>query len=136
MGNAGNTAHDHQTVDRFGKIEGPFGHILRFLESSWLQKGKVSCFGEKARISFISPISEHFCGLCNRLRITAEGKLKLCLFSPHKTELDLLNLIRIGYSDEQIAESISKALLEKDFAHPEIEELINLKNNNIISLGG
>jgi len=74
--------------------------------------------------------------VCNRLRITSDGKLKLCLFSPHKTEIDLLKLIRNGSSDEQIADSISKALLEKDYAHPEIEELIKLKNNNIISLGG
>jgi len=89
-----------------------------------------------ARISFISPISDHFCGLCNRLRITADGKLKLCLFSPHKTEIDLLNFIRNGFPDEQIKDSISNALLEKDFAHPEIDDLIQLKNNDIISLGG
>lgn len=90
----------------------------------------------KAIISFISPISEHFCGLCNRLRITSDGKLKLCLFSPHKTEVDLLELLRKDYSDEQISGAIRNALLEKDYAHPEMEDLIELKNNNIISLGG
>lgn len=90
----------------------------------------------KALISFISPISDHFCGLCNRLRITAEGKLKLCLFSPNKTELELKDMLRNDYSDERIAESIIKALVEKDYAHPNIEELIKLKNNNIISVGG
>ncbi|MBI5324989.1 MAG: GTP 3',8-cyclase MoaA [Ignavibacteriae bacterium] len=89
-----------------------------------------------ALISFISPISDHFCGLCNRLRITSEGKLKLCLFSAHKSEIDLLNLIRNDYSDKQITESISNSLLEKEYLHPEIDELIKLKNNNIISLGG
>ncbi|MCL5992345.1 MAG: GTP 3',8-cyclase MoaA [Bacteroidetes bacterium] len=106
-------------------------------ESNSMNVAKDYCIIDtKAKISFISPISDHFCELCNRLRITSDGKLKLCLFSPHKTEIDLLKLIRDGYTDEQIADSISKALLEKDYAHPEIEELIQLKNNNIISLGG
>jgi cyclic pyranopterin phosphate synthase len=90
----------------------------------------------KAKIGFISPISEHFCGLCNRLRVSSEGKLKLCLFSRNENDINLLYLIRNGFSDEEIALSIRNELLKKEYAHPEIEELIKLKNNNIISLGG
>ncbi|MEZ5006998.1 MAG: GTP 3',8-cyclase MoaA [Chitinophagales bacterium] len=48
----------------------------------------------KGDFSFVSTISSHFCGDCNRLRLTADGKLKNCLFG--KTETDLLSILRNG----------------------------------------
>lgn len=48
--------------------------------------------GALGKIGFISPISEHFCRTCNRLRITAEGKLRVCLFSDR--EIDLKEYLR------------------------------------------
>ena len=51
-------------------------------------------------IGFISPVSEPFCGDCNRIRVTAEGKLRTCLFS--MTETDLRGPLRAGASDDEL----------------------------------
>jgi len=89
------------------------------------------------RVSFISSISDHFCNSCNRLRITASGKLKLCLFTNGTHELDfkiLLNDNKI--SDKAIAELISEKLELKQKNHPPVEELLNYEKNNMLSIGG
>ena len=54
--------------------------------------------GAEGVIGFISPLSNHFCHECNRLRLTADGKLRPCLFS--ETEIDLNPALRIGNADE------------------------------------
>ena len=43
--------------------------------------------GHRGRVGFITSMSEHFCGSCNRLRVTADGKLKACLFGAHEVDL-------------------------------------------------
>ena len=48
----------------------------------------------KARIGFITSMSEHFCSSCNRLRITADGKIKVCLFSSNEKEVSLRDIMR------------------------------------------
>lgn len=52
------------------------------------------------RIGFISPISHHFCNSCDRLRITADGKMRTCLFSD--SEVDLIGPMRSGVSDKEL----------------------------------
>lgn len=54
--------------------------------------------GAEGLIGFISPLSNHFCHECNRLRLTAEGKLRPCLFS--ENEIDLSPALRSGDADE------------------------------------
>ncbi len=89
------------------------------------------------RISFISSISDHFCGDCNRLRITSTGNLKYCLFSPGVTELNLKKMLRdTNLTDEIITEQIEAGLKTKEFKHPDIEQLIKLTENNMLSIGG
>lgn len=93
--------------------------------------------GHKGRVSFISSISDHFCKTCNRLRVTAKGNLKLCLFSQMDSELSLISLIRNSlFTDEAIASRIAVHLHNKKFSHPDIDELITLQNNNMLSIGG
>jgi GTP 3',8-cyclase len=66
-------------------------------------------------IGFISPVSEPFCGDCNRIRVTAEGKLRTCLFS--MTETDLLGPLRAGASDDDLEAIIRAAVWEKELKH-------------------
>ncbi|HEY6891082.1 MAG TPA: GTP 3',8-cyclase MoaA [Solirubrobacter sp.] len=66
-------------------------------------------------IGFISPVSEPFCGDCNRIRITAEGELRTCLFS--MTETDLRGPLRNGASDEELEAIIRAAVWEKELKH-------------------
>lgn len=93
--------------------------------------------GYKGKVSFISSISDHFCDGCNRLRITATGNLKLCLFSSPKTEIGLRSYLRDNnITDEEIAEVISSSLQLKEFKHPDIDELLQMDKNNMLRIGG
>lgn len=67
------------------------------------------------RIGFISPISHKFCRECNRVRLTCEGRMKLCLH--YDRGLELKPLLRSGASDEEIGRQIINALKEKPSEH-------------------
>lgn len=64
--------------------------------------------GEEYPIGIIPPVSHGFCGKCNRLRLTADGQLKSCLYS--KDEFNLKDVIRSGASDNEITAEIRKAV--------------------------
>jgi cyclic pyranopterin phosphate synthase len=64
-----------------------------------------------AQVGFISPVSHGFCSNCNRLRLTADGKLRSCL--PLDKAVDVKTVMRSGGSDEKIAECIVTAILNK-----------------------
>jgi GTP 3',8-cyclase len=66
-------------------------------------------------IGFINPVSEPFCADCNRIRLTADGKLRTCLFSLHET--DLREPLRGGASDEELVETIRDAVWRKELKH-------------------
>jgi cyclic pyranopterin phosphate synthase len=66
-------------------------------------------------IGFINPVSEPFCGDCNRIRLTAEGKLRTCLFSMHET--DLRGPLRGGAGDAEIEELVRAAVWRKELKH-------------------
>lgn len=71
--------------------------------------------GFRGRIGFISPLSHRFCGDCNRVRLTVEGQLKLCLH--YDNGLALKPLLRGGAGDDEIRERIVQAVREKPRAH-------------------
>ena len=60
--------------------------------------------GYKGQIGYISSMSDHFCGGCNRMRLTADGNLKVCLFD--NREVNLKQMLEAGATDEQIIETI------------------------------
>ncbi|MFA3781642.1 GTP 3',8-cyclase MoaA [Melioribacteraceae bacterium 4301-Me] len=92
--------------------------------------------GEQLKIGFISSISDHFCDKCNRLRITATGKIKNCLFSNH-SEMSLKPLLADGsISDDEIVKFIQSSLQSKWMKHPSTDELATLNKNNMMSIGG
>ena len=66
-------------------------------------------------IGFISPVSQHFCFNCNRLRLTAEGKLRLCLLSDE--EIDLRQPLRQGAPPEKLKQVIMEAIRAKPMKH-------------------
>ncbi|MEJ5364036.1 MAG: GTP 3',8-cyclase MoaA [Desulfosoma sp.] len=71
--------------------------------------------GAPGKIGLISPMSHHFCPTCNRLRITAEGSLRTCLFA--ERDVDLRRLLRNGASDADIARLILQAIQSKPEKH-------------------
>jgi len=66
-------------------------------------------------IGIIGSVSEPFCGSCNRIRITADGKLRTCLFSIKETDLKVL--LRNGVSDLEIKDTIIDAVQHKELGH-------------------
>jgi GTP 3',8-cyclase len=69
----------------------------------------------QGRIGFINPVSEPFCGDCDRIRLTADGKLRTCLFSIGET--DLRGPLRAGASDDELAGVIRDAVWRKELKH-------------------
>lgn len=71
--------------------------------------------GAKGLLGFITPISDHFCGKCNRMRLTADGRFKPCLLS--NKEIDIKGPLRKGISDDGIAELFFQAVSAKPEGH-------------------
>ena len=71
--------------------------------------------GAKGKVGFIAPLSRHFCGVCNRLRLTADGQIKPCLFSDD--EIDLKVALRKGASKAQLTEIFKTAVSRKPLGH-------------------
>jgi GTP 3',8-cyclase len=69
----------------------------------------------KGEIGFISPVTEPFCGDCNRIRLTAEGMLRTCLFSMNET--DLRAPLRDGASDDEVEQVVRDAVWRKELKH-------------------
>jgi cyclic pyranopterin phosphate synthase len=94
--------------------------------------------GHAGTFAVISTMSAHFCGDCNRMRLTADGKLKNCLFSTAET--DLLTPLRHGedvlpliYQNIRSKASQLGGQLTNDFEHLHAEDL---KNRSMITIGG
>ena len=66
-------------------------------------------------IGFINPVSEPFCADCNRIRLTAEGKLRTCLFSINET--DLREPLRSGAGDDELERIVRDAVWRKELKH-------------------
>jgi GTP 3',8-cyclase len=66
-------------------------------------------------IGFINPVSEPFCADCNRIRLTADGKLRTCLFSMHET--DLREPLRAGATDSELEQILRDAVWRKELKH-------------------
>jgi len=71
--------------------------------------------GAPGEIGLIAPVTQAFCGHCSRIRLTADGKLRTCLFS--KDDHDLRFLLRDGASDEDLASFIESVVIEKEESH-------------------
>ena len=71
--------------------------------------------GARGTVGFITPVTEHFCYQCNRLRLTADGKLRPCLLS--EEEIDLREPLRSGASPDELKRLIEKAIASKPESH-------------------
>eukprot|EP00581_Thalassiosira_minuscula_P000836 CAMPEP_0183740862 /NCGR_PEP_ID=MMETSP0737-20130205/60702_1 /TAXON_ID=385413 /ORGANISM="Thalassiosira miniscula, Strain CCMP1093" /LENGTH=535 /DNA_ID=CAMNT_0025976023 /DNA_START=247 /DNA_END=1854 /DNA_ORIENTATION=- len=106
------------------------------------QEGENS---KKARIGFITSMSEHFCSSCNRLRITADGKIKVCLFGSNEKEVSLRDIMRqhqhedLTLQEEELSRVIFAAVQRKTFAlggHGNAEGIAEAADNRPMTLIG
>ncbi|KAJ3573539.1 hypothetical protein NP233_g2360 [Leucocoprinus birnbaumii] len=94
---------------------------------SWQIPGFAGSFG------FISSMSDHFCATCNRLRLTADGEIKVCLFDPK--EISLRDIMRAGASDDEVLQVIHQAVLGKKAKHAGMEDIDVVTNRPMILIG-
>ncbi|XP_017894383.1 PREDICTED: molybdenum cofactor biosynthesis protein 1 isoform X2 [Capra hircus] len=97
-------------------------------ESSTAKAFKIPGF--RGQVSFITSMSEHFCGTCNRLRITADGNLKVCLFG--NSEVSLRDHLRGGASEEELLRVIGAAVGRKKRQHAGMFSISQMKNRPMI----
>jgi len=90
--------------------------------------------GATGEIGFISPLTHHFCQVCNRLRLTASGHLRPCLLSDR--EIDLKTPMRAGASDNDLAQIFLKAADNKPRAHGLVSEHCGSLSGQMSAIGG
>jgi cyclic pyranopterin phosphate synthase len=115
-------------------IEKRFGPLLELpaKESSTARRFRfVDGAGE---LGFVNPVSEPFCSSCDRIRLTADGQLRTCLFS--RREWDLKTPLRDGSSDSQIADFIRFAVSHKELKHRVNEPGFVRASRSMSQIGG
>ena len=90
--------------------------------------------GAPGEIGLIAPVTQAFCGHCSRIRLTADGKLRTCLFS--KEDRDLRALLRAEASDEEIVDWIRSVVTEKEEGHRINEPDFVPPSRTMVFIGG
>ncbi len=90
--------------------------------------------GSRARVGFITSMTDDFCGGCNRIRLTADGCVKVCLFA--KTGPSLRDPLRAGATDDELVQIIRTALDQKWAGHPPMTQLVAANDRPMITIGG
>ncbi|KAJ2712791.1 hypothetical protein H4R19_002575 [Coemansia spiralis] len=103
------------------------------LEANHTAKG-YRIKGYRGQFGFITSMTDTFCSSCNRVRVLADGNLKVCLFG--NTEVSLRDLIRAGAEDADIVATISQAIKRKRRAHAGLDILSQMPNRPMIKIGG
>ena len=85
-------------------------------------------------LGFISPVSDHFCSSCNRLRLTADGKLRTCLFSDD--EIDVKTALRNGCTDREIEDLLFNAVRKKPEGHRLNDNIFKKCSRTMSFIGG
>jgi cyclic pyranopterin phosphate synthase len=91
---------------------GPLVELPAKASSTARRYGFADGIGE---LGFVNPVSEPFCSSCDRIRLTADGQLRTCLFS--RREWDLKTPLRDGSSDEQLVAALRNAVAHKELKH-------------------
>jgi len=117
-------------------IEAHFGKLHMYDEVIGYGPGHYyTVDGFVGKIGFVSAMSHQFCGSCNRVRLTAQGFLKTCL--QYHIGVDLRELLRTGFTDDEIIAVIKKTIFEKPEGHCFMEEIIDQEEYDCMSqIGG
>ena len=123
----------------------PGAEVKRRIEARWPLRQIPHAASETARkyrfadgapgeIGLINPVTEPFCGHCSRIRVTADGKLRTCLFS--RDDHDLRPLLRNGASDAKLANFIEERVSEKEQGHRINEPGFVPPSRTMVYIGG
>ena len=122
----------------------PAAEVYRRISARWPLIPVVHERSETARkyrfadglgeIGLIAPVTQPFCGHCSRIRLTADGKLRTCLFS--KEDHDLKGLLRGGASDREIGDAIVAIVHRKEKSHRINEPDFVPPSRTMVYIGG
>jgi cyclic pyranopterin phosphate synthase len=117
------------------RIEGALGPLEPLPPQSAADESRNYRFadGGDGVIGFISPVSEPYCGSCNRMRLTADGRFHLCLLNDD--ELDVKAALRGGGGEAQVAQILARAVLAKPTGH-RLDEGISTEERAMFQIGG
>jgi GTP 3',8-cyclase len=116
------------------RLEAELGPLTPLPRSHPGDESRDFAFGDGVgRVGFISPVSEPYCGGCNRMRLTADGKFHLCLLNDH--ELDVKAALRGGGGIEDVKRILSLAVAQKPTGH-RLDEGISTEERSMFQIGG
>jgi cyclic pyranopterin phosphate synthase len=110
---------------------GPLVELPAKASSTAKRYGFADGIGE---LGFVNPVSEPFCSSCDRIRLTADGQLRTCLFS--RREWDLKTPLRDGSSDEQLVAALRNAVAHKELKHRINERGFVRASRSMSQIGG
>ena len=103
------------------------GEISDVAKEFWIE-------GFQGTVGFVTSVTDSFCEGCNRIRMSADGRLKTCLFLPNQTSLR--DMVRSNASDEDIANAIRADLSTKWAGHPPMNNWKQLDQLSMVQIGG
>jgi GTP 3',8-cyclase len=116
-------------------IEASYGPLVPITPTDAAETARRYTFRDgKGEVGFINPVSEPFCASCDRIRLTADGQLRTCLFATEET--DLRAVLRSGASDEVIATTIRQAVWHKELKHYIGDKRFKRANRSMSMIGG
>jgi GTP 3',8-cyclase len=97
-------------------IEAEYGPLVPITTGDPSETARRYTFADGiGEVGFINPVSEPFCASCDRIRLTADGHLRTCLFALEET--DLRGILRSGADDEELAATMRQAVWHKELKH-------------------
>ena len=122
------------TAETRRRIEAELGPLEELPPTSAADESRNFRFaGARGVVGFISPVSEPYCGSCNRMRLTADGKFHLCLLNDD--ELDVKQALRTGGGQGAVEEILLKAVGLKPTGH-RLDEGVSPRARSMFQIGG
>jgi cyclic pyranopterin phosphate synthase len=120
-----------ETRDRIEAALGPLEAVPNTNRADESRNFRLA--GAPGVVGFISPVSEPYCGTCNRMRLTADGRFHLCLLNDD--ELDVKRLLRTGGTQQALEEVLARAVGLKPTGH-RLEEGVSTEQRQMFQIGG
>ena len=116
-------------------IETAYGPLVQITSGDPSETARRYTFSDGiGEVGFINPVSEPFCASCDRIRLTADGQLRTCLFATEET--DLRAVIRSEASDDDLAATIRRAVWNKELKHYIGDKRFKRANRSMSMIGG
>src|SRR5207247_8236624 len=120
-----------ETRRRIEAVLGPMHELEAYNPSDEARNYRLP--GGRGVIGFISPVSEPYCGTCNRMRLTADGKFHLCLLNDD--ELDVVKALRTGGGVPEVAAILARAVALTPTGH-RLDEGVSTEERQMFAIGG